>query len=415
MQEVTLILRMARTLIILVLFVRFAPSALGQNQALVGRFYPEKQKYLVGEPIFIDFEIVNTGEKPVWIDGRMGLPCIAPDPITVVGAKYHGFGSDSSLGCFGGVAGSCSGNDIELKSEETHTDRIFLSALFQLDHVGVYQVQARRRVPVHLSGQKSVSPLTQSQDIRDFSSDIQITLVKGSEEELRQAFQPYVRDMDSSDSLVQSQAIEAITEMAPPFLEDVILKLADLPNRAAPAASALGRLNTARAKQRLVEMAEHSPQRQSAIVGLAKTRDRAYLPVLIRISNETADGDRALAIQSAGLIGGDDSIPFLVSVLHDRDANMRVAALRGLGITASQSAVPVLIDDLQDQDEQIFREATQSLAELTHHSITHEPWAEKPSPAAYGQWHDWWLRNKFKAPIYDTNNCVQPKALDPVE
>lgn len=406
---------MLKSATLLVLLFRFVPAALGQDQSLAGKFYPEKQKYLVGEPVFIDFEIANTGEQTVWIDGRMGLPCIAPDPITVVGAKYYGFGSDSSLGCFGGVAGSCLGNEIELKGGEKNTARILLSALFQLDHVGVYQVQARRRVPVNLSGQKSVRPLTQSKDIRDFSSDFQITLVKGSEEELRQAFQPYLRDVDSSDSLVQYQAIGAITEMAPPFLEDVILKLADIPNWAAPAASALSRLNTTKAKQRLAEMAENSQQRQSAIVGLAKTRDRAYLPALIRISNETVDGDRALAIQGAGLIGGDDSIPFLVSMLHDADANMRVAAIRGLGISASRSAVPVLIDDLQDQDEQIFREAAQSLAELTHHSITHEPWAEKPSSAAYSQWQDWWLRKKLGAPIFDTNNCVQSKVLDPVE
>lgn len=407
-------LRMGCSVTILVLFIQFAPSAFAQNQALVGRFFPEKQKYLVGEPIFIDFEIANTGEQPVWIDGRMGQPCIAPDPITVVGAKYHGFGSDSSLGCFGGLAGSCTGNDIELKGSEKHTVRIFLSALFRLDHAGVYQVQARRRVPVNLSGEKSVRPLTQSQDIRDFSSDFQITLVKGSEEELRQAFQPYVRDVDSSDPLVQYQAIGVITEMAPPFLEDVILKLAELPNRAAAAASALGRLNTARAKQRLAEMAEDSQQRQSAIVALAKTRDRAYLPVLIRISNGTTGGDRALAIQSAGLIGGRDAIPFLVSVLHESDVNARVAALRGLGITASRSAVPVLIGTLQDPGEQIFREATQSLAELTHHSITNEPWAEKPSEEAFGRWQGWWSRNKLTAPTYGTDNCVQSEALDPV-
>jgi HEAT repeat protein len=405
----------ARSVMILILLIRFVSPSLAQNQTLVGRFYPEKQTYLVGEPVFIDFEIANIGEQPVWIDGRMGQPCIEPEPIVVVGAKYIGFGSDTTFGCFGGVAGSCAGNEIELKAGENHIARIFLSALYRLDHAGVYQVQARRRVPVNSSGQSSVRPITQSNDIRNFSSYFQITLAKGSEDELRQAFQPYVGDIDNSDSLIQSQAIWAITEMAPPFLEDVILELADVPNRAAGAAVALGRLNTTKAKKKLAELAEDSQLRQSAIRALAGTRDRAYLPVLIHISRDTTGGDRAFAIMGAGLIGGDDSIPFLVSVLQETDANVRVAALRGLGISGSRSAVPVLIDTLQDTDEQIFREATQSLAELTHHSITSEPWAEKPSATTYNRWLAWWSRNKLTAPVYDTNNCVQPKALDPVE
>jgi HEAT repeats len=407
--------RMTRSVMILALFVRCAPLALAQNQSLAGRFYPEKEIYLVGEPVFIDFEIDNTGEQPVWIDSRMGQPCSEPDSIEVVGAKYHGFGSDNALGCFGGVAGDCPSNDIELKGGSKHTVRIFLSALHRLDHAGTYQVQARRRVPVDASARMNVMPLTQSHDLREFSTDFRITLVEGSDEDLRRAFQPYIRDVDRSDSFVQSQAIWAITEMAPPFLEDVILKPADLPNRAAGAAVALGRLNTTKAKQKLAKMAEHSQQRQSAIRALAKTRDRAYLPALIHIAGETTDGDRDLTIWSAGLIGGDDSIPFLVSVLHDTDANVRVAALRGLGVTASRSAVPVLIGTLQDPDEQIFREATQSLAELTHHSITTEPWAEKPSPAVYSRWHEWWLRNELTAPIYGTDKCVQSELLDPVE
>jgi HEAT repeat protein len=101
--------------------------------------------------------------------------------------------------------------------------------------------------------------------------------------------------------------------------------------------------------------------------------------------------------------------------LHQPDANVRVAALRGLGITASRPAVPILIKALQDSDAQVFQQATQSLAELTHHSITTAPWSEKPSRSAYNRWHEWWLRNKLTAPIYGTDKCVQSEMLDPVE
>ena len=78
-------------------------------QTLADRFYSEKQTYFVGEPVFIDFEITNTCDQPAWIDQRMGEPCIEPDPMEVVGAEHQGFGWDTSLGCFGGVRGSCAG------------------------------------------------------------------------------------------------------------------------------------------------------------------------------------------------------------------------------------------------------------------------------------------------------------------
>src|ERR1700756_2583615 len=32
-------------------------------QQVTGRFYPEKQQYLVGEPVIVDFEVVNGSSK----------------------------------------------------------------------------------------------------------------------------------------------------------------------------------------------------------------------------------------------------------------------------------------------------------------------------------------------------------------
>ncbi len=386
-------------------------SAPIRGQSLAGRFYPEKERYFVGEPVFIDFEITNYGDQPVWIDGRMGEPCIEPDQIEVVGAKYHGFGSDTSFGCFGGVGGSCASNDGELKPGDEHVGRIFLSARFSLDHARTYRVQARRRVPVSASAAPTLPPSTTT----EFSSDFPITLVQGSDEELKAAFQPYIKGVNSPDALTQSEAIWAITETAPPFLEDVILRLADQPNRATAAIWGLRRLNTTRAKQKLAELAEHPRYdllRQAAIQALAETRDRSYLPVLIRAARSSNDGDRVLAVQGAGLLGGDDAVPFLISMLLDSDTYVRVAAVRGLGLTASRPAVTTLIGALQDTETEVFQAAAISLAELTHYSITTAPWAEIPSADEYRRWHDWWLRNGLTAPIYTTDKCTEPQPLE---
>ena len=381
-----------------------------RDQTLSGRFFPEKQTYLVGEPVFVDFEIVNAGDQTTWIDSRMGEPCIERDPIQVVGAKYQGFGSDTSFGCFGGVAGSCMSNPIELKPNEKHIERIFLSPRFLLDHAGTYDVQARRLVPLYPQG--TWTPEKGAPKM-DFSSDFPITLVAGSEDELKAAFQPYVEEANSPDKSGKWQAIWAINEMAPPFLEDLILRLADTPNSADP--SALRRLNTERSRQKLAQLTEdprYRTGRQIAIRELAEIRDRSYLPVLIRVARSSTDGDRDIAIQGTGLLGGDDAVPFLVSMLGDVDVYARVAAVRGLGLTASRKAVTVLVGLLGQKDDRIFREVTQSLAQLTHRSITPTPWSEKPSTAKYNRWHDWWLAHGPTAPIYGTDQCAQPQPLD---
>jgi len=59
------------------------------------------------------------------------------------------------------------------------------------------------------------------------------------------------------------------------------------------------RLNIPRSKQKLVEWAEQSNNgalQQGAIQALAETRDRSYLPVLIRIAGESTDRNRDFAI-----------------------------------------------------------------------------------------------------------------------
>src|SRR5215469_2298079 len=217
-------------------------------QTLTGRFYPERQTCFVGEPAFIDFEITNTGDQPAWIDQRMGEPCIEPDPMEVVGAKHQGFGWDTSLGCFGGVGGSCLGGVIELKPGAKHTARIFLNSSFRLDHGGTYQVHARRSVPVYPSGQFAPPWITPK---KEFSSDLEIRLVEGSEEELKLAFQPYVEDASTPEQGDHWLAVAAIETMGPPFVEDLILKFAERPYRESPAV--LLRLNTPRSRQKLVE------------------------------------------------------------------------------------------------------------------------------------------------------------------
>jgi hypothetical protein len=43
---------------------------------LSGRFYMDKQTFSVGEPVFVHFEVINSGSDPYWFD-TTGLPATA--------------------------------------------------------------------------------------------------------------------------------------------------------------------------------------------------------------------------------------------------------------------------------------------------------------------------------------------------
>ena len=51
-------------------------------------------------------------------------------------------------------------------------------------------------------------------------------LVRGDPEELQAAFRPYVQRLKMGDTLRAREAVVAITKLAPPFLEDLIVSLA---------------------------------------------------------------------------------------------------------------------------------------------------------------------------------------------
>src|SRR5580692_2605706 len=61
------------------------PSALAQ-QVIKGRFYPEKEQYLVGEPIIVDFEVVNGSDKVAEI-GEENCPRMNPRQFEVDNAS----------------------------------------------------------------------------------------------------------------------------------------------------------------------------------------------------------------------------------------------------------------------------------------------------------------------------------------
>ncbi|MCL5006329.1 MAG: HEAT repeat domain-containing protein [Acidobacteria bacterium] len=375
------------------------------------RFFTPKHTYLVGEPIFVTYEFINNGQNPVWVDTRFGDPCFGPYPLTVEGAsRAHEW--ETALNCAPtGNGGSCLSTNVEIKPGQAHSGRIFVNHYYQLDQPGTYEIRIDREVPVLLHPIPSAPASTV-----EVMGVLDIRIVPGTEDQLKGAFQPVLKDLNSTNSEIRWQAVQAVTKLAQPFLQQAILNLSKKPNDVWAAIEGLYKLNTPQDRERLAQLAEHgetNATRERAMRALAALGDKHYLPLFYRLARSLKGYEKGVAIESAGLLGGSQAVPFLSSFVGSHDPAVRMAAIRGLAGTASRSALVPLILQIRDRDPSVREVAGAALVQLTHLSTSSNFWAPVPNPAlTFQKWHDWWLVNGFRAPIYGPNDCAEPKPLN---
>jgi hypothetical protein len=383
--------------------------ALAQN--VEGRFFTPKNTYLAGEPIFVIFELTNKTNKPVWVDGRFGEPCFGREQITVLGANRARHDFIRALDCYGGWAGSCGTGVAEMKPGQMHLDRILVNHYYQLDQPGIYEVKIVRKVPTYLRGSfsNSGSPV-------EARADIGIQLVQANRGELKAAFQPVLKDLESADREQRWSAVQAITELAQPFLEQTIINLSKNPADVWAAIEGLYKLNTPQARERLAELAEHGKAglgRERAMQALAALGDKHYLRLFYRLGRNLEGSEQGVAIESAGLLGGGQAVPFLSHFLSSPGPTVRMAAIRGLAGTANRSALAPLIEEIRDADPNVRQFANAALAQLTHLSTTSNALDFVPNPAqTYQKWLNWWLTQDRNAAVYGPTDCAEPTPLN---
>lgn len=211
------------------------------------------------------------------------------------------------------------------------------------------------------------------------------------------------------------QAVQAVTELAQPFLQQTIFNLSKNPTYIWAAIEGLYTLNTHQDRARLAQLAEQGKTdmiRERAMRALAALGDKLYLPLFYRLAHSLKGYEKGVAIESAGLLGGSQTVPFLSSFLVSHDPVVRMAAIRGLAGTASRSALAPLIVEIRDRDPNVREVASAALVQLTHLSTSSNFWAPVPNPAlTFQKWNDWWLSSGYSAPIYGPSDCSEPKRL----
>ncbi len=375
-------------------------------QQIIGRIRPEKQPYLVGEPVFVVLDLANAGSGPVWI----GETCAWSDMQFEATTAPKPRPEVSLFGCWaGGTAGSCLGNAKQILPGGHYERRYLLEGSFRLDSPGVYPIRARHKIDIY-AGETDYRVIAS----QGLVSEFQLSFVEHDDQELASAYAPVLRDLDSQDALTSSLAIRAVVQDPPRFLEEVILSLADHPKTAAASMSGLERLATPRAKGKLAALSgAGNPEaiRQRAIPALAALGDSAYCSSMLNIGQKSSQYSRSIALRAAGYLCGEKALPLLNSLLPAADAASRFELAYALGNSHSRKAIPVLISLLLDANSDVRRAAVDSLTNLTHRSSRSGIDDKEAAGTAHDEWITWWATEGATAKIYRIDDCSERMPL----
>jgi HEAT repeat protein len=217
----------------------------------------------------------------------------------------------------------------------------------------------------------------------------------------------------------RSRAADAITELAPPFLEDVLIELTKS-SYAYGAISALRKADTLKTRAALAQIATStgdSMLRIEAIRNLGRTNDLAYLPTLFQLMASDDKQIQNAAAEAAGNLGGPAAILQLAALASSPDTETRMAGTNGLGDAHASQAVPILIGKLLDSDANVRQAAVGGLWLLTHRAaFENHQWANVASPqasaAVHLRWVRWWNSHRNDSETPGLADCSPPESLD---
>jgi hypothetical protein len=379
-------------------------------QGVEARFSTNKTNYLVGEPVFVALTVSNNGIEPLWVDFKspdMPLLCHA------FAVEVPEADSAHEWGC--GIAGSCGSSFREILPGKSITLRQLLNGEFRLQRLGAYAVHAHTAIVVHNQNLFDSPEIDHS----EVSDTLTVKLQRGSEDQLKVAFQPIVEELDSFDPVKRGEAASAITELAPPFLEDVLIELTRT-SYAYAAIGALRKADTLKTRDALAQIATDrgdSTLRIEATRNLGRTNDATYLPTLFKLMESDNKQIQNAAAEAAGNLGGPAAVTRLAALVSSPDEQTRLAGVNGLGMTHARQAVPFLIRMLLDSDSNVRQATVGGLLLLTHRAAYEgNQFADVISPpsaaAVHQRWVRWWSFHGNNSKIHGMSDCAPPESLD---
>jgi hypothetical protein len=359
----------------LAVLLLFLNAPLFASSPLVGHFRPADTPQLVGGPVFIIFEVVNTGKQHVKFYSANPLnPCAGYR--FEIGGEYRADGT-----CDGWKSFSCVPSTVDLPPGGKDSQKVLLNFFYDLPHAGPYRVHSERGVTWWAGSRDD------ERQVQTFEGDVELNLEPADPAAIRAVLKPYVKGLASTDHEARLEALQALEYPAQASLESTFVGMLSSKDWV-EGLTALRRLNSPRAREVLARIAEfgvpnkpgandsekdeHATEQYLAVGYLGEMGDPTYLPLLLQIAQEAPreSQNRLYATWGIGDLGGPDAISFLVSELKGPDKGWHIAAASSLASTASRDAVPVLIDLLESPDAKLRETAENGLE--THSSRCNE-------------------------------------------
>jgi HEAT repeat protein len=370
---------------------------------VTGRFYLEKETFAVGEPVFLYFEMTNSGTETQNVHRA--------DPFSFCSGYQIHVSTDLSPNSSCGpmtAGGSCASSDAPLGPGKTRTERILLNYEHKINAPGDYEVQAEIHLPYASADLEYFKATKTSLDVRDY-------LRFRVDQNARPAditLEAWVELLHSPEAATRREAARTLASLAPKSLEDTLMDFANNAEFRAWAPLAFHRLNTDRSLEGLAGLlrkTEPNEDTQSARY-LGESGDPKWFPLLLEVAKKHVN-DGAY-VYPAAESGGGQALPFLVPLLRSADHEYtRPIAISALGHTGSPAAIPILLELLRSPDFATAERALYGLRALTHRTAGGDVSNLNPQ-SQYPMWAKWWTREGSHAHIYKANECGEFKPLE---
>ena len=382
---------------ILILGAVWLGSLPASAQDLQGRFYAEKDGYIVGEPVLFNVEMNNSGKEVVYVNAKTSGKCLDSYEFVVGGA---------GAACGARWDPGCQDEESVLEPGESFRGQWPLDSWYQFEREGKYQVTATRHIPVR-SDRGEVHDFT-------FVSKFEVNLEPADSTRVQRTLQEFERNLHSSDPDVRHAALDVLATTSPNYFETTALRLSrdEDPFVVMHAAEALGRLDTPQARAALADVIapgkstkESAPDKAVTYYGLARIRaiealgqsgDVSYLGLIERYVDDPNEYVQLAAMVGIAQLGKSEAVPQLQRFFFSTDPVTRKNAAYALRYSTVPNAVGILINAITDKDSNVREQAITSLKELTGQSFEGGAAAGGSPENIQNEWRSWWRAHKDK-------------------
>jgi hypothetical protein len=392
-----------------------APSLARGQLSYTVHLEMERSSYLLGEPIFCNFVIRNTGSKVFAFRYRSPSRVLVRDyeqepNFLVTGPDGRRLPDPAPRPC-GGTQGTVVYGSVTLPPGQTQSERWLLNQWARFAGPGRFQVRAERRLALleldPKTGKFFEKPAAFALALEEMSFEIK----PSTPEQLAAAFQPYLAQVSNTKDRNPAEGVLVVTTLPQPFFFRQLVNMAKpvKPDRwdRREALAGLARLDTPAAWRAILKLArgaespansartesteQSDPVRSYAVLLLAEKADSAFLSTLLEMLRTSPEPLRGEVLRALGFFSDARAYQTLFDNLHSAPIADRMNSILGLKNLGTKEVIPALLAMLNDPEPQVRQVADFALKGVTGRKAG---LSAEPSPAESARvaeaWHAWW-------------------------